>query len=308
MCMRFIRNKDVAIPSRRRDAHKGQSGRVLIIGGSPSYVGAVALAGIAALRGGCDWVTIAAPAKAGWAVNCLSPDLVTVKLPGDSFCAAQFPLLRKHINAHTAILLGNGMGVTAGAKSLCKKVLLHCRRAGKPAVVDADALKMVSLSDLGYGILTPHPKELEHLLRNSGISPANIKRVNTASPIEKKASLVHYLLFSSKSSGKGKAKRAKESPSEKEVIILLKGPIDAVISPSSIAYNRTGNPGMAKAGTGDVLAGLCASFIAQGLFPRQAAINACYFAGLAGDILLKKRKGFTYLASDLAEEIGKLLR
>ena len=92
----------------------------------------------------------------------------------------------------------------------------------------------------------------------------------------------------------------------KNNVILLKGEIDAIISKGKIKYNKTGNAGMTKAGTGDVLAGLCVGFLAQSKDLFQSAVNAAYFNGLIGDILLKKKKGFTYLASDMVEEIKKL--
>ena len=83
----------------------------------------------------------------------------------------------------------------------------------------------------------------------------------------------------------------------------MKGKIDVIIFKDKIYYNKTGNAGMTKGGTGDVLAGLCAGFLAQSKDLLQSAINAAYFNGLIGDILLKKKKGFTYLASDMVEEI-----
>ena len=93
---------------------------------------------------------------------------------------------------------------------------------------------------------------------------------------------------------------------KKNNIILLKGRIDIIISKDKILYNKTGNAGMTKGGTGDVLAGLCAGFLAQSKDLLQSSINAAYFNGLIGDILLKKKKGFTYLASDMVEEIKRL--
>ena len=83
--MNFISKKDIKLPLRKKTAKKGDNGRVLVIGGSKEYTGAAALAGLAALRSGADWVTVAAPEKVAWAVNCLSADLVTVKLKGDYF-------------------------------------------------------------------------------------------------------------------------------------------------------------------------------------------------------------------------------
>ena len=84
-----------------------------------------------------------------------------------------------------------------------------------------------------------------------------------------------------------------ELKSNKKIVILLKGPIDAIISKYKISYNKTGNAGMTKAGTGDVLTGLCVGYVGQHLDLFQSACNAAYFNGLAGDILLKKKKCYT---------------
>ncbi|MDP6139052.1 MAG: NAD(P)H-hydrate dehydratase, partial [Candidatus Woesearchaeota archaeon] len=90
-------------------------------------------------------------------------------------------------------------------------------------------------------------------------------------------------------------------------VILLKGSTDVIISKNKVLFNKTGNEGMSKAGTGDVLAGLTAGFLAQSKDLQQSAINAAYFNGLIGDILMKKKKGFSFLASDMVEEIKKLV-
>ena len=158
-------------------------------------------------------------------------------------------------------------------------------------MIDADAIKHISLDKVNNTILTPHLGELKILLKNSNINNSLIKKINKKD-IKKKSLLIKNILKDKKYQNKN-------------IIILLKGKVDAIISKDSIKYNKTGNAGMTKAGTGDVLAGLCVSYLAQGLTLKQSAINAAYFNGLAGDILLKKKKGFTYLASDLVEEINK---
>src|SRR3989338_6023010 len=89
--VQYISKRDIKLPSRKKTAKKGDNGKALVIGGSKEYAGAVALAGISALRSGADWVTVAAPEKVAWAVNCLSADLVTFKLKGDYFSL-------KHVN------------------------------------------------------------------------------------------------------------------------------------------------------------------------------------------------------------------
>jgi len=260
--MQYITKKGIKLPKRKPDSHKGDNGKVLIIGGSRDYVGAVALAAIAALRSGVDWVTVAAPEKVGWAINALSPDLVVKKYKGDDFCASRAKDILNFEKSFNAILIGNGIGMHA--KGFVKKFVKETK---KPLVIDADALKHIRLQDVKNAILTPHHREFEILLKNSNLNKDNYKK---------------YL---------------------KNNIILLKGRIDEIISTSKIYYNKTGNAGMTKGGTGDVLAGLCVGYLGQGLSLMQSAINAAYFNGLAGDILLKKKKGFTYLASDLAKEI-----
>ncbi len=309
--MKFITKKDIKLPKREVESHKGDNGKVLIIGGSRDYVGAVALAGMAALRSGVDWVTIAAPEKVGYAVNALSADLVVKKYKGDDFCVSRAEDILKFEKGFDAVLIGNGIGVHA--KSFVKK---YVKETSKPLVIDADALKHISLDMVNNCILTPHARELRLLLGNSmgGKSirikqkikdfptsessdfeePINnkiIKKINKEKNISKKSLLIKSLL---------------KNYRDKKIIILLKGSIDAIICKDKIVYNKTGNVGMTKGGTGDVLAGLCLGFVGQGVDLFKSACNAAYYNGLAGDILLKKKKGFTYLASDLVEEIKKI--
>lgn len=263
--MHYISKKDIILPKRKPTSKKGDNGRVLVIGGSRDYVGAVALAGLAALRSGVDWVTIAAPEKVGWAINCLAADLVVKKYKGDDFCASRAKDILKFEKNFDAVLIGNGIGMHA--KSFVKK---YAKETKKPLVIDADALKHIKLQDVKNAILTPHQGEFKILLKNSKLNKNNFRK------------------------------------SLKNNIILLKGPVDQIISTSKTYYNKTGNEGMSKAGTGDVLAGLCVGFLGQRLSLLQSAINAAYFNGLIGDILLKKKKGFTYLASDMVGEIKRI--
>ena len=260
-----ITKKQIKLPKRTKKSHKGDNGKVLIIGGSRDYTGAVALAGLAALRSGVDWITIAAPEKVGYAINALSPDLVVKKYKGDDFCASRAKDILKLEKDFDAVLIGNGIGMHT--KTFVNK---YIRNTKKPLVIDADAIKHIKLQDVKNAILTPHKGEFKTLLKNSKLNEKNFRK------------------------------------NLKNNIILLKGPVDQIITSSKIYYNKTGNQGMTKAGTGDVLAGLCVGFLGQGLSLLQSAINAAYFNGLAGDILLKKKQGFTYLASDLVDEIKRI--
>ena len=258
-----------------KTSHKGQNGEVLIIGGSKDYVGCLALAGLAALRTGVDWVTIAAPEKVGWAINALKPDLVVKKYKGDSFCASRAKDILKLEKKFDAVLIGNGIGVHA--KTFVKK---YIRESKKPLVIDADAIKVISLGEIDNAILTPHKKELELLLKNS------------------KKDFINKL--------KGKKKIKALQKIIKNNILLIKGHVDIIVSKDKVAYNRTGNEGMTKGGTGDVLAGLVVGFIAQHYDRFRAAQYAAYINGKVGD-KLKKKKGYSFIASDLVEDMKKVL-
>ena len=266
LIMKYLSKRDLKIPKRSSKSHKGDNGKVLVIGGSKDYVGAVALAGLAALRTGVDWVTVAVPEKVGWAVNALSVDLVVKKYKGDDFCASRAKDILKLEKGFDAVLIGNGIG--AHAKSFVKK---YVKETKKPLVIDADGIKAVSLKDVNNAILTPHKKELSILLKNSKIKEKDLQK------------------------------------NLRNNVLLVKGPVDKIMSKNKIIYNKTGNAGMTKAGTGDVLAGLAVGFLAQGLSLKQSAINAAYINGKIGDYL-KKKKGYSFIASDLIQDYKKLLK
>ena len=303
--MKFITKYNIKLPKRGKDSHKGDNGLVLAVGGSENFVGAIALAGLAALRSGCDLVKIIAPEKVAWAINAYSPDLVTTKLKGGHLRPKHFNIVKKFMENFDVLLIGNGLGLNNETKRFCRKTIKNIK---KFKVIDADAIKSISMQDVENSIITPHSKELEYFLINSRINKSTIKKINKEKNIERKSGLIQ--------------KTAKKFL-DKNNVILLKGRIDVIISKDKIFYNKTGNAGMTKGGTGDVLAGLCAGFLAQSknsmkikdfrgvqkspIFDMlQSAINAAYFNGTVGDILLKKKKGFTYLASDMTGEISKI--
>jgi len=266
--MKYISKKDLVFPRRSAKSHKGQNGRLLVIGGSSDYTGAVALAGMAAYRTGCDWVTIAVPEKVGVAVSSIYPDLVVKKYNGDDFCASRAKDILKFEKGFDAVLIGNGIGMHA--KTFCKKFVSE---SVNPLVIDADAIKSIRLQDVSNTILTPHKGEFAMLLKNSRLNESN------------------YRKFLGNN------------------IIILKGHVDQIITKDKILYNNTGNAGMTKAGTGDVLAGICAGYLAQGLSPLQSAINATFINGFIGDKLLKERKGcYSFVASDIVDDLNKVER
>ena len=264
---------------RNPDSHKGESGHVLLIGGSENYVGALVLAGIAALRSGCDLVTIAAPEKAAWAINTYSPDLITTKLNGSYITPKHLRALKPLFKKCNVIALGNGMGTHWRTKRFCKKLMK--RTKNKLKVVDADALKLLSLRDISNAILTPHARELNIILDNSGL-----KGINEIRNKEKKVHMLQRHLSDN--------------------VLLLKGKTDFIISKNNIKAVKGGNPGMAKSGTGDVLAGLCAGFLAQSGDLFKSAEAASAINKKIGDVLLKKKHGYSFIASDMVDEIKRL--
>ncbi len=274
--MRALTRDDIVIPKRRLRSHKGQNGRVLIVGGSEDYVGACALAGIAALRCGCDLVTIAAPERVAWAISALSPDLITRKMKGGSLGVRHYEEIRELASKADAILVGNGIGRAPGTARL---VRMLCA-LDMPKVIDADALRMVDANTLEGAIVTPHRGELAALLENAGADP------HATDPAALRRSL------------KGFFSRGN--------VLLRKGHGDVIVAQRRSARAPVGNPGMTRGGTGDVLAGLAAGYYAQLKDPFAAACDAAYFNAVAGNILRKRKKGYTYLASDLAQEMARV--
>ncbi len=243
---------------RKHDSHKGQNGRVLIVGGSDDYVGAPALAGLAALRAGADLVTIACPERVAFAINSLSPDLITSKLRGTVLSPSHYPKVMKLAENADCIVMGPGLGTSVKTKDTVKK---FCDKINKPKVIDADALKALEKVPKNC-VLTPHTKEFELLFK---VKPTRQKIQELA---------------------------------KKDQIILLKEPIDLISDGIEVRENPTGNAGMTVGGTGDILAGITAGLIAQGMPLFDAATMAANINGRAGDMLYQKY-GYSFIASDL---------
>jgi NAD(P)H-hydrate epimerase len=266
---RYITKADVRLSKRKDASHKGDNGKVLVVGGSIDYVGAVLLAGMAAFRTGTDLVVIAAPERVAWAINTFSPDFITRKFKGDYFKkqhAAQVVRLSRDFDV---VLIGNGVGLRKETASFVKQLI---KKVKAFKVIDADAIKVLKLSDTRNSIITPHKAELAALMKHNKIASMPQLRKGLGSNV-----------------------------------LLVKGKVDAVISKSRVAYNKTGNAGMTVAGTGDVLAGIAAGLLAQNKNLFKSACAAAYISGLIGDALLKE-KGFGFIASDMLEKIPAAMK
>ena len=261
------------------------------------YTGAIALAGIAALRSGCDLSYIAAPEKVAFAINKLCPDLITIKLKGDYLQPPHLKEIKKYIQKADVILVGNGMGLRKESKRFL--LLFNKKYKNKLKVYDADALKFLNINEVNNSILTPHLKEFEYLLKNS-LTQSEQKKFFKKILFKDKKPM--ELIFLDNTNIKLLQKKLKNN------VILLKGKTDTIITKDKIAYNKVHNEGMTKGGTGDVLAGICAGFLAQTKNLFYSAKQAAYINGTIGNLLLKKHKGYSFLASDMVNEIQKLDR
>jgi ADP-dependent NAD(P)H-hydrate dehydratase / NAD(P)H-hydrate epimerase len=259
-----------ALPPRARAAHKGQLGRVLIIGGNTGMPGAVVLAGEACLRSGAGLVTVATlPAHAG-VIAAQRPELMC---RGIAVAAELQPL-----QASDVVAIGPGLGRDQWAESL----LLQALAAGKPLVVDADALNLMAAgahSLPASSIITPHPGEAARLL---GTDTASIQ-----------ADRLHWL---------------QELVTRTAATVVLKGAGTLVGAPGQIvAICTAGNPGMATAGMGDVLTGAIAGVLGQCRDPWRATRAAVLAHARAGDALASRMGQRGLLAGELAQELARQL-
>ncbi len=275
----YVGSGDLMMLHRRKsEGHKGDSGKILVIGGGP-YSGAPALAALAALKAGADLVTVAVPAPVAEIVASYSPDLIVRKLSSTILCPEDLSILMDLINSHDVVVMGMGLGRAAETLEAVRKILPFCRKA----VLDADALSALlgpifeSLAGNCELIVTPHAGEF-----------ARLRDMETPESVE------------------SRIKAIREFSEENGAITLLKGKIDIISDGKQTLLNRTGNAGMTVGGTGDVLAGLTGS-----LFSKNpaffAAACAAYINGAAGDLAFEKA-GNGLLATDVIEKIPEIIK
>jgi len=256
-----VRVMKAQVPPRDRYSHKGRYGHVLVIGGDYGYTGAARMAGEAALRVGAGLVSIATRAEHAALINLSRPELMCHGVESPE----QLMML---LEKASVVVIGPGLGQSDWAKSLFNKTL----NAGKPMIIDADGLNLLAKTPIKNPdwILTPHPGEAARLLKCSTI---DIEQDRFASV----TALQHQY----------------------DGIILLKGAGTLIASTDECGISTTGNPGMASGGMGDVLAGIIAGMLAQGLSLKEAAQQGAYHHGLAADRAVEKEGERGLLASDL---------
>jgi NAD(P)H-hydrate epimerase len=268
----------VYYPKPGKDSHKGDNGRLLIIGGGP-YTGAPALAGLAAYRIGVDLVHIATPAKTYEIIASYSPNFIVHRLGRIVFSKENIDTVKSLVNKVDAVLVGPGLGDAPKTQEAVNAFIKEC---SKPLVIDADAFKPVS-ADIGIlsgkkGVLTPHSDEFKKLTREPGEKDLE-KRAQQVAAFAKKTGFT----------------------------VLLKGTTDIVSEGEVIKFNISGNPAMTVGGTGDVLAGLAGGMLAKGVSPFAAARIAAFVNGAAGDLAFEEL-GYSLMASDIISNIPLVLK
>jgi len=269
------------LKKRSKDSHKGDFGHVFILAGSRGLTGAAALCSNAALRSGAGLVTLGIPVSLNSIMSRKLTEVMTISLTETKEAAlslkAEKDILKK-IKTSDAAVLGPGLSRHPETQKLINRLILKIE---KPMVLDADALNAISKNvkvlkkiKSSY-IVTPHTGEMSRLINKD------------AGYIKNNRLIV-----------------AKKFSRDYNAVVLLKGAGTVVTGPDGKYYiNTTGNPGMATAGSGDVLSGIIAGFISQGLSMFNAARLGVYIHGLAGDIAAEDKGEIGLIAGDILENI-----
>jgi len=277
------------LPDRPASAHKGTFGRTLVIAGSRSYIGAASLAATAAGRAGAGLVTVAIPESLVPAVAARAAEPTYLPLPESSpgvVSDEAGTLVLDNMEIHDTLLVGCGMGLESATRSLIER-LLYSGRPRPPTVVDADGLNILAMTPDWWdnfkpaAVLTPHPGEMARLTGEAlGRQLQN-----------------------------DRAAAATESAARWSKTVVLKGPHTVVAGPDGQAMvSPFANPGLASAGTGDVLAGTIAGLLSQGLGMDDAAALGVYVHGASGERVRDDMGDAGMLASDLLPHIPRVIR
>jgi NAD(P)H-hydrate epimerase len=277
------------LPERPFNAHKGYCGKVAVVGGSVGLTGAVALAGLGAMRSGSGLVTAHVPADLNPILEAKLTEVMTSPLPQTddmSISMKALPRLLELSGSMDALLLGPGLSRNPESAELAREFAREHKKMSSPkapVVLDADGInafegRLDLLKDSGW-VITPHPGEMGRLT-GAGIDEIESKRIEAA----------------------------RELAAESGLTVVLKGaPTVTADSAGRCHVNSTGNPGMATGGSGDVLSGMVLSFLGQGLSGGQAAILAVYLHGLAGDVAAEENTVWGMSAGDIVDCIPEAL-
>lgn len=268
----FIRS---IIKTRSKDAFKNQFGHALIVAGSKGKLGAAILSSKACMRSGVGLVTVFSTNGSAPIFHTALPEVMVLEDANKNFLTK----IPEHED-YSAYGIGPGIGTQ---DDTIDSFELFLKENKKPIVLDADGINAISLrpklrSFLNTAVLTPHVGECKRLLGNWS---------NEIEAIEKIQSFVE----------------------ETKSVLVLKGAQSKIFSPEGKLFvNTTGNPGLAKAGSGDVLTGIITAFLAQGYSSLNAAIIGVFIHGLAGDLAIENDSNYSLLASDICDFLPKAFR
>lgn len=272
---------DGLLPVRARETHKGDYGRILLLCGSVGYTGAAALAARAALRSGAGLIFLGVPERVYPILAVKLDEPIVFPLPdggSGGLTRKAIPEIERRLASSDACLIGPGLGRSPEIWPVVRSVLDH---AACPVILDADGLNAAAghidrLRGAGCPLLlTPHEGEFTRLGGDLSL---------------------------------GREQAAVKLAGESGAIVLLKGHTTLITDGQTVYRSRTGNPGMATGGSGDVLAGLLASLLGQGLAPLEAAAAAAWLHGSAGDAVAAERGEYGLTPGDLIEALPRLLK
>jgi NAD(P)H-hydrate epimerase len=260
------------LKKRKKFDHKGKYGHGLLVAGSYGKMGAAVLGAKAALRTGIGLVTCHVPGCGYQIIQTSLPEAMVSVDQNEMYSSEA-----EAVDRYDAIGIGPGIGTDPATQKLFYNLLMN---SAKPLVIDADGINILGankewLSDLPAGtILTPHVKEFERIAG---------KTENSYNRLEKQV----------------------EFASKFNCIVVLKGAYSSIVTPDGkVFFNSTGNPGMATAGSGDVLTGMILSLLSQGYTPENASLTGVYLHGMAGDAAASKTGRESIIASDIIDNIG----
>lgn len=271
----------VYYPRPRKESHKGDNGRVLIVGGGP-FTGAPALSGLAALATGADLVFIASPVNISSVVSGYSPNLIIKPLESEKILTAQdVDYVIKLAESVDTVIIGPGLGSSPETLYAVRLIVSQLKEKSMPMVVDADGITaFVDNHDLiknSLTVLTPHAAEFKRFTGKI-LDIDNEKRIS-------------QVMFWAKKLG---------------ISIFLKGSIDIVSDGSSYRLNKVHNEAMTVGGTGDVLTGVIGALLSKGVSLFHAMRVAAFLNGMAGNFAFDK-KSYGLAATDIIEEIPNVL-
>lgn len=267
------------LPRRRKDAHKGDAGRVLVVGGGP-YTGAPAFSAMSAMRAGVDLTFVATPEASALPVSIYSPNIIVRSLKGDFLSEDNVAEVLELAKGKDVVAIGPGLGNSEETTAAVQEII---SRLDVPMVIDADAIAACGMRPnilkRKRGVITPHAGEFKKLTN----------KTVRADDLEGAMALV------------------RTEAARLGMTILLKGPTDIISDGRYVKLNRVHNDAMTVGGTGDVLTGAVAGFLAQRGSPFAAARIGAFTAGLAGNLAFEERS-YGLVATDVIDKIPLVLR